>query len=317
MVVVTGIAALALAAGAAAPAVAQPACFGAAARDPLVPCTNPSLRLTVTPTPQQARNRPNSPCTLLNPNALVQVCAFGVPEDKATATVALFGDSHAAHWRAALEVVAQAKQWRGLSLMQPGCPFSKLNRNLRYALRHNCVRWKRKLPAWFAAHPEVQTVFVVGETGGAWRVAHGRSAFPAEVKGVRSAWRTLPSSVKRVIVIHDTPKDLDSTATCIRRAVAQRRPAGMACAVPRRVALDRDPAVKAAAQLDSPRFSTVDLTHFFCDRKRCYPVVGGALVHKDTHHMTAVFAATLGPYLLRSIDELSPRISMMRATPGW
>ena len=47
----------------------------------------------------------------------------------------------------------------------------------------------------------------------------------------------------------------------------------------------------------------VDLTRFMCDRRRCYPVVGGALVHRDVGHMTRTFATTLAPYLLA---ELSP-----------
>jgi hypothetical protein len=124
------------------------------------------------------------------------------------------------------------------------------------------------------------------------------------VNGFIRAWRRLPSTVKRLVVIHDTPKDPETTAGCIEHAIAQRRPAGLACAVPRRKALSRDPAVVAAARMHSPRVQTIDLTHFFCDRRRCFPVVGGALVHKDTHHLTVVFVRTLGPYLLRAFNRL-------------
>jgi hypothetical protein len=56
--------------------------------------------------------------------------------------------------------------------------------------------------------------------------------------------------------------------------------------------------------MHSRRVQTIDLTHFFCDVRRCYPVVGGALVYKDDHHLTTVFVRTLGPYLLRSFDRL-------------
>jgi hypothetical protein len=51
----------------------------------------------------------------------------------------------------------------------------------------------------------------------------------------------------------------------------------------------------------------VDLTRFFCDRRRCFAVVGGALVHQDETHMTATFDRTLGPFLLRAVDRLVPR----------
>jgi hypothetical protein len=31
-------------------------------------------------------------------------------------------------------------------------------------------------------------------------------------------------------------------------------------------------------------------------------VIGGALVCRDQNHLTAVYSATLGPYLLRAVD---------------
>ena len=80
-------------------------CFGAAARDPWKPCQNPALRRVVTPTPSQALLIPNAPCEPTQRAALVSPCLFGV---KGGDRVALVGDSHAEHWRAALEVVA----WR-------------------------------------------------------------------------------------------------------------------------------------------------------------------------------------------------------------
>jgi hypothetical protein len=36
-------------------------------------------------------------------------------------------------------------------------------------------------------------------------------------------------------------------------------------------------------------------------------VIGGVLVHKDDHHLTVVFATTLGPYLLREVNRLVAR----------
>ena len=41
----------------------------------------------------------------------------------------------------------------------------------------------------------------------------------------------------------------------------------------------------------------IDLTRYMCSARRCYAVVGNALVHKDKGHLTQVYATTLGPYL--------------------
>jgi hypothetical protein len=46
------------------------------------------------------------------------------------------------------------------------------------------------------------------------------------------------------------------------------------------------------------------MTPFFCDHSHCYPVVGGALVHKDLNHITAIFARTLGRFMLRMVDDI-------------
>jgi hypothetical protein len=294
----------------------NPDCFGAAARAPGAPCSNPALRFTVVPTPLQARDRPNSPCTMIEQGKLINVCAFGVPRAQAKGTIALVGDSHASHWRAALAVVAREKGWRGLSITRSGCPFSRATKDLRDPLKGQCVRWNRELPRWFARHPEVSTVFVVQASGGKWDIPRGTNRFTAEVDGFKRAWGTLPRSVRRIVVIRDTPKDKETTHACVQRAMASRRQAGTACAVSRRQALARDAQAVAAARLRSSRVQTADLTRFFCDGRRCFPVIGGALVHKDTHHLTEVYATTLGPYLRAQFERLAARAGWSADQPA-
>jgi peptidoglycan/LPS O-acetylase OafA/YrhL len=278
----------------------HPRCFGAAALDPEHPCNNPALASMVVPTPLEARHRPNSPCHFIQTRPF-NVCSFGAPRAGASATIALVGDSHASHWRAALDVVARRQHWYGLSITRSGCPFSRTVKLLRGPLIAPCVRWNHELPGWFARHPQVSTLFVVQEDGQKWLVPRGESEFNAEVAGFTSAWRSLPPSIKHVVVIRDTPKNRPVTGDCVQRAMSQHRPAAVACAVPRRAAIARDAEAVAAVRLHSSRVRVVDLTHFFCDSRRCLPVIGGVLVHKDDHHLTAVYATSLAPYLQRAL----------------
>jgi len=118
----------------------------------------------------------------------------------------------------------------------------------------------------------------------AWPI--GQSEFAAAVSGFR-----------------DTPKADSGTAECVQRAVDRRKEPARICTISRNEALDADPVAVAARQFRSPRVRLVNLTRFMCDSRRCYAVVGGALVHKDDHHLTAVFATTLGPYLQRVLPE--------------
>jgi hypothetical protein len=90
----------------------------------------------------------------------------------------------------------------------------------------------------------------------------------------------------------------------VLRAIAAGRPASAPCAVSRSTVLRRDAGAVAARRARSRRIHVVDLTPFMCSPRRCFPVVGGALVHKDTTHLTEVFAATLGPFLLRAVRRL-------------
>src|SRR3954451_5854813 len=90
-------------------AAATPRCFGAAARDAAHPCRNPALRLTGTPTPDQAPLIPNVDCAKEKVTEAISTCAFGVPAAHAVEPVALIGDSHAQHWRPAVAVVARER----------------------------------------------------------------------------------------------------------------------------------------------------------------------------------------------------------------
>src|SRR5207248_1005549 len=143
------------------------------------------------------------------------VCAFGTPASRAVATIALLGDSHAAHWRAALDVVARAKRWHVLSIALSGCPYSTATRVLPDPLHRACVDRNAQMPAWFADHPEVHTVFVSELSGARWMFPPGSDQFESQVAAYVDAWSRLPPSVEHVVVIRDSPKAEEKTRACI------------------------------------------------------------------------------------------------------
>jgi len=282
-----------------------PPCFGAAARNIDQPCENPALRRRVVPLPVAARDEENAPCANFRKDSGVSVCEFGAPAGGARRTIALLGDSHASHWRAPLDLVARQRGWHGLSLTRTSCVFSAATKITPEPTRSQCLRWVDSVPRFFERHPEIDTVFIVGITGGVVHVPKGRTMFEAKMNGVRRAWRTLPDTVKHIVVIRDTPRITSSTAECIDDAIAAGKRPGIACAVPREGALEEDPAVVAARKEHSPRVQAIDLTSMLCSSRLCYPVIGGALVYKDLHHFTVVFAKTLAPPLERKLEALT------------
>jgi SGNH domain (fused to AT3 domains) len=153
-VIVTAVAAAAaLAVTSARAETTPPRCYGAASRDFKTPCHNPKLRLLVKPTPAAALLAPNGFCAPDQQDPLV--CGSGALPQEATQTVALVGDSHAKHWRGALNVVAKNRGWRLKSLTLTGCPLSAAPRNLPEPAKSECVKWNQDVQAWFQAHPEV------------------------------------------------------------------------------------------------------------------------------------------------------------------
>ncbi|MCW3039569.1 MAG: hypothetical protein JWM31_1474 [Solirubrobacterales bacterium] len=297
-----------------APAPADPSsptnqpCFGAASVDPNRPCDNPGLALSVYPAPANARAAQRSERCQYRESAaagLLDVCFFGAPPENATRTVALLGDSHAAHWRSALDAVLAAHRWRAISIQRAGCPLTLAHPNLPGEDRQKgCMDWNRAVQAWMAAHPEIDVVFTSQHRG---TVIPPEDQAPGVARraGYVAAWLgLLGRNVRHIVVIRDTPRIAGTTLPCVEQAVAARRPPGPACALKSSFALRSDPAVDAAKEFASPQVQVADLATFFCRRRMCPPVTGGALVLRDVSHMTTAYSRTLGPYLLQRVDVL-------------
>ena len=288
---------------AAASAAAKPKCVGAAARDAKNPCFNPTR--SVTPSLKKADDVTASPCKLTDEQP-EPVCTFGAARSRASRQIALVGDSHALQWRSALDFVAKRQGWHGYSLTIPGCPFSDARRYLPEDFRAFCEPWYRGVQKWFRRHPEVTTMYTSQYAPLELEIPAGKTELEIKSAGFRRAWGALPKTVKRVIAIHDTPKTTETTAACLRDAIAAgtQRP-GIACKVARRDAVLKDATVAAARQPRSRRYAFVDLTSFFCGRAYCYPVIGGVLVYRDhVGHITIAYAESLAPYLLRRLRFL-------------
>ena len=279
-------------------------CFGAAARDRAQPCRNPELRLAVEPPPERAAATLDPFCDT-RVKVPVSVCAFGASPDAATATFALIGDSHVAAMKTALEVLTLAKRWRGLSMVLPACPATQATPILPTPERSvACAAFNRNVLRWLAAaQPGVQTVFLSAHTTSEVKPADGMTMAETARAGYRAEIAALLRVAERVVVIRDTPVDPPGHLQCIQRAVAAGRTPGSACARSRRLAVQPDPLAAAARDMRSGRVRLIDLTSQVCNARRCFPVVGGALVHRDATHVTPAFSATLGPFILRALDR--------------
>ena len=280
----------------------NPRCLGAAARDPKnQPCVNPDLRNVVIPSPSSVKfqevetgaNRNKALCIngLENQDGVL-VCGLGVQPSRAKRQAALIGDSHAAQWRPAFSGLGKERDWYIASTTESGCDFTTVSQMRTPTSREDCARWKKRVPRWLAAHPEISTVFFS-------QVATGD---PEEIEPYKKAWLSLPASVKQVVIIRDNPKTAETGLDCVERAISRGQDAGKACANRRSEVLRKDGAAIAASQLPANRFRVVDLTDFYCDRKLCYPVIGGVLVYADGNHQSPQWNQTLAPFALGALE---------------
>ena len=278
-------------------------CFGAAARDAANPCNNPDLRDSVEPPPARAKIVTDPFCDNVQHIGFLTACSFGAVPEEAERTFLLIGDSHAANLKHAVTVLTVAKRWRGISILRSGCPLTRAKPILASPRASSqCRRWNGEAFAWLRKHPEIDTVILSAHAGARVSPYGGRSADESPRAGYRAAIRELLRMGRRVVVVRDTPPSTNAQLRCVSRAIAARRRAQVACTRPRSESVRADPLVSAARSLRSANVRVIDLTRVFCDSRRCFAVIGGALVRHDESHLTQAFAVTLGPLILRSLD---------------
>jgi hypothetical protein len=253
---------------------------------------NPALRRLVTPDPADAELMPDLRCRRARDfrrYAPVVPCYFGAQFAAGPPRLALIGDSHAMSFRATADVAAQALGLKAISLTEAGCGFATETYQGWPPIGKRCRHYVTQVLRWLRAHGSIHTVVITS-----------MSTRGYTEDGLRAMWSRLPASVRRIYVVLDVPRVSYKTAGCIEAVRRRHAVSAGACAVPRDEALPPDPAAGAAAQAE-PRVHLIDLTRYFCDSAYCFPVIGGAYVYRDTHHMNLVFAPTLGPYLLQEM----------------
>ncbi len=277
-----------------------PRCLGAASRDPLRRCANPT-RTMYPDLDQVEAHGLDAGSAGCDPIAALGACVFGVSERRATRRFALIGDSHTFHWRAALALVSQVEQWRGYTVAAGGCFFSAVTSSFA----DFCDQYYQTVLDWLRDHPEVDTVFMSSNADTPVAVPAGETYESFKFGGFRDAFEALPPSVKHVIVLRDTPASSQATFDCMARAEAEHRRPGTSCPLARSVALRDDLAVDTVKLLGNPRYQSIDLTDYFCGPRDCYPAIAGVRVNADIFgHLTATYMRTLGPYLLREVRRL-------------
>jgi peptidoglycan/LPS O-acetylase OafA/YrhL len=229
-------------------------------------------------------------------------CVYGDPNG--SLTVALVGDSHAAQWFPAFELVAKANHWRLLPYLKLSCPFIEMPVE-NYPLKREyteCSAWRdeviRILPRM---HPDIVVVGMSHRGIFPWYTADQPVARQGDAIG--QALLRLPG---RVLLLVDTPRTNTDIPGCIAVHPTDVRP----CAIPRSAFQDTF-GVRERIAAAIAGAGTLDLISSVCPALPCQVIRDGMIVYRDNHHLTATFSASLAPVLdaaLRPyVDALSRR----------
>jgi peptidoglycan/LPS O-acetylase OafA/YrhL len=220
-------------------------------------------------------------------------CVYGNPDG--AVTVAILGDSHAAHWYPALESIASARGWRLLFFSKKGCPPSE--QPLRNAQSdRECNPWRdESLARIIAARPNLIIL-----TGYHYATASGGVGNDLWRDGMTTTLTKLGDLTPNVVILGDTPTENADVPQCL----ASHLRSVPACVSPRSYSV-RGPRLEVEAQL-AAQFgaSTIDTSDWLCTQQACPVIIGDLLVYRDRNHLTPDASLSLAPLLEAAIVPL-------------
>jgi len=242
-------------------------------------------------------------CHLSRTGLRSKPCVYG--DTTSTTTVVLFGDSHAAYWFPALDLISQEQHWRLVDLTKDGCPVAEVN--IAAWFRNGgpypeCTDWRSSAMAEIVAlHP---ALVIASEA----RYLEEPEARPLAgvPTGHGSAWLDglaailgfLHHTARHVVFISDVPTPDKPPSRCVSRHISNVQPCdtGLSAAV-RLPDIEREESDLASRA----HVGSVDPTSWFCTSTTCPVIVGNLFVYRNIAHMEPAWSRFISPVLADAI----------------
>lgn len=226
------------------------------------------------------------------------LCEFG--SSKPTATVVLFGDSHATQWFTPMKALAEKHAWRLIVLTKTSCPSTDLMVEF-YATRRDytqCSQWRENMFARIAAlRPDM--VVTSNSSGQSIPLDRWQAGFTSTI-------RRLQAAGAKVVYVRDTPFANFDVPTCLSRAQWRGLAPDELCTFPLAFEEQRYSATATAeaATVRGLGASYLDFPSEICITPNCPTERDGVIFFKDRNHITEAYAMTLAPRLEQPLLEL-------------
>jgi len=221
-------------------------------------------------------------------------CDYGSPD--AATTIAVVGDSKAAQWVPAFEVLAREHDWRVVTYTKSACQFATVETSLDGAVYQTCRDWTDSVLEELTGPDRPDVVVTAGQRSEG--VVGGEDgdldlSEDAMVDALVDTWTRLEDAGVKVVSLADTPQTFTEVYAC----VADHPDDLGACTYDRQHGIDASgaPTQREAAAAAGVPF--VDLTDFICPAADCPPVIGNVLIYRQGSHITKSYIETLAPRL--------------------
>lgn len=255
---------------------------------------------------------PNDACLVPLADSRVQECYGG--DTQANEQIVLFGDSKAAHWFPALNLIAKQEKWKLTSIVKANCPAAMVDvYNVRLRRTESeCTEWRNSAIARIgglkprAAVMSGAIAYVKGTTGGDF----GTLTSLQWEQGTDRTLSMLKTYDIPVLVIRDSPNEGINTPVCLSRAAAHSWYPSAACTTLASKALDdgvRDVELRSVGRFSNASYA--DFSATLCPKGICAPTFGGMVVYRDRSHLTFAMSEALASNLQGQIARLLSKAS--------
>jgi hypothetical protein len=242
-------------------------------------------------------------CEVSRKGLMSKPCIYG--DERSRTSIVLLGDSHAAAWFPALDLIGKLQHWRLVVMTKAGCPPAEVDIDAWF--RHGapyveCTQWRSNTKAQIAAlHPAL--VLVTTATYLEEPEARPSTGVPTDngstwQDGWAAIFSFLRGATRHVIFISDGPTLRVRAPGCVSRHKSDVRRCNT-----RRSSGIRLPTIRAREMAVARRegVDVIDPVSWFCTRTTCPVIVNHIVLYRDNAHMTPPWSRFIAPLLAHAI----------------
>jgi hypothetical protein len=237
-------------------------------------------------------------------------CHLGAPAD--ATTVALFGDSHAGNWSAAIDKIGQAQGWQMLNFVSGGCP-SVTATTYSYQLKRPHTECDAFRSQGLARLGQEKPKLVIIANAYLYDLVDSSNKVITGVRPRPDAWLALwkqglettvqqvQATGAKVMILGDTPPWLEANLDPVV-CLDQNATAIASCTAPASGVLVKEVIAIEKGVADAAGVPFVDVSPWFC-ADQCPAAIDHFVVYMDAEgHITGPMSSSLAGALLQAIQ---------------